>query len=333
MRVILVLVFALWPVVASAQTLDAVKTRGFVRCGSTENLPGFSQVSAEGLWSGFDVDVCRAVAAAIFGDPNRVEFISLTGKSRFAPLQSGEIDIMARNAPWTMRRDTDFGVRYVATFFHDGQAFMIRGNAGIVSALELVDVSVCTIDGSDHADNMRRFFFAGQVSYSEVLYEDDDDLITAYRTGLCDVVTANATRLFAIRNALGDPAGHRILPERLSKEPIGPVVRAGDDQWRNTVMWTLFAMINAEELGVSSMNVESMAESRNPAIRRLLGLEGDFGTALGLTPSWARNVITGVGNYGQVFDRNLGASSPLGMTRGLNALWTKGGLLYAPPIR
>ncbi|HUV32488.1 MAG TPA: amino acid ABC transporter substrate-binding protein [Devosiaceae bacterium] len=333
MRLLLVLVFAFWPAFAAAQTLDAVKARGFLRCASTETLPGFSQVSAEGLWSGFDVDVCRAVAAAIFGDPNRVEFISLTGQSRFAPLQSGEIDMMARNAPWTMRRDIHFGVRYVATFFHDGQAFMLRNHSGVVSALGLRDVSVCAIDGSDHADNMRRFFFAGQVSYTEVLYEDKDDLITAYRTGLCDVLTANATRLFAIRSALGDQAGHRILPERLSKEPIGPVIRSGDNQWRNIVQWTLFAMINAEELGVSSMNVDSMTESRNPAIRRLLGLEGDFGSALGLTPGWARNIIAGVGNYAQVFDRNLGASSPLGMIRGQNALWTKGGLMYAPPIR
>ncbi|MEX1180565.1 MAG: amino acid ABC transporter substrate-binding protein [Cucumibacter sp.] len=333
MRLIIALAFALWPGLAAAQTLDAVKTRGFLRCGSTETLPGFSQVSPEGLWSGFDVDVCRAVAAAIFGDPNRVEFISFTGASRFAPLQSGEIDMMARNAPWTMRRDTDFGVGYVATSFHDGQAFMMRNHAGIVSALELHDISVCAIDGSDHADNMRRFFFAGQVTYTEILYEAADDLITAYRTGLCDVVTASATRLFAIRNALGDPAGHRILPERFSKEPIGPVIRAGDDQWRNIVMWTLYAMINAEELGVTSLNIDSMAESRNPAIRRLLGLEGDFGTALGLTPGWAHNILAGVGNYAEVFDRNLGMSSPLGMTRGLNALWTKGGLMYAPPIR
>ena len=333
MRLILAVVLALWPAFAAAQTLDAVKTRGFLRCGATETLPGFSQVSPEGLWSGFDVDICRAVAAAIFGDPNRVEFVSLSGSSRFAPLQAGEIDMMARNATWTMRRDTDFNVRYVATSFLDGQAFMVRNNVGVVSALELHDVSVCVIDGSNHQDVMQRFFFAGQVAYAEVLYETNEDLSSAYRTGLCDVVTASATRLFAIRQMLGDPAGNRILPERLSKEPLGPVVRQGDDQWRNIVAWTLNAMINAEELGVTSLNIDSMSESRSPQIRRLIGLEGDFGTPLGLTSSWARNIIAGVGNYAEVFDRNLGMSSPIGMTRGLNALWTKGGLLYAPPIR
>lgn len=333
MRLLLALVLALWPAMAAAQTLDAVKTRGFLRCGSVEQVPGFSQVSAEGLWSGFDVDICRAVAAAIFSDPNRVEFISLTGASRFAPLQSGEIDIMARNAPWSMGRDTGFGVRYVGTSFFDGQSFLIRNHAGMISAAELEGDSICAIAGSDHAERLRRFFFNAQIEYSEVLYEDKDDLITAYRTGLCDVVTASATRLFAIKSALGDPTVHRILPDRLSKEPIGPVIRAGDDQWRNIVLWTLFAMINAEELGVSSLNVGSLGESRNPSIRRLLGLEGDFGTALGLTPAWAQNVITGVGNYGEVFERNLGSASPIGMARGLNALWTKGGLLYAPPIR
>lgn len=321
------------PALAFGQTLDAIKTRGFLRCGSTEALAGFSQVSPEGLWSGFDVDMCRAVAASIFGDPNRVEFISLAGKSRFAPLQNGEVDIMARNAPWTMGRDIGLKVRYVGTTFYDGQAFLIRNHGGVISALDLKDVSICAIRGSNHLANMRNFFFLGQVDYTEVLYEDDNDLITAYRTGLCDVVTDDATRLYAIRDALGDPTGHRILPERLSKEPLGPVIRTGDDQWRNVVTWVIHAMINAEELGVSSHNIETMAAADNPAIRRLLGLDGDFGASIGLSPTWARNIISTVGNYGEVFDRNLGSSSTLKITRGRNALWNKGGLIFAPPIR
>jgi len=333
LRIFLVFLLVLVPGVAAAQTLDAVKTRGFVRCGATEPLAGFSQVTQNDIWTGFDVDMCRAVAAAVFGDPGRVEFISFGGRSRLAPLQNGDIDLMARNAAWAMRRDTSYGVQFIGVSYYDGQAFMMRNHGGVVSALELEDVSVCVIDNSDDLANLRKFFFEGQVTYTEVLYEDPLDLATAYQTGLCDVVTGPASWLFALRDQLGDPNGHRVLPERLSKEPTGPVVREGDDQWRNIVTWTLFAMINAEELGISSRNLEAMMETRTPAIRRLLGLEGDFGAPLGLEREWARQIIAGVGNYGEVFERNLGADTALDVPRGRNSLWTKGGLMFAPPIR
>jgi general L-amino acid transport system substrate-binding protein len=313
-------------------TLEKVLARGHLICGASDPLPGFAQVDSLGFWTGFDVDFCRAVAAAIFGDASKVEFRALSGDSRFAHLQIGEIDLLARNGPWTMRRDTGYGAEYVASAFYDGQAFMVPASLGVVSAYELDNISICVLDDEREMSNLQEFFFLNQVSYEEVLYEDREDLSVAYRSGLCNAVSAPASWLHAIRRGLPDPAAHRILPERISKESFGPVVRDGDDQWFKIVEWTLFALINAEELGVSSSNIASLSAAKTIAIRRFLGLEGDFGPPIGLAAGFITSVISQVGNYGEIFERNFGAETGVAMARGQNALWVNGGLLFAPPI-
>jgi len=313
-------------------TLKTVRERGHLICAASRSLPGFAQMN-DGAWSGFDVDLCRAVAAAVLNDPNKVEFRALGGDSRFAQLQTGEIDMLSRNAPWTLKRDTGFGASYVTTMFFDGEAFMVPQSLGAVSAYELDGVSVCLIDGSDEQIAVRDFFFENQASYSEVLYQDLEDLGVAYRSGLCQAVAAPARWLNAIRRSLPEPATHRILPERITKEMIGPVVREGDDQWFELVRWTMFAIIEAEELGITSRNIESMSTVNNPAIKRLLGLEGDFGTPLGLDPKFMSRVIAAVGNYSELYERNFGPQTGASLSRGQNSLWTNGGLLYAPPVR
>jgi general L-amino acid transport system substrate-binding protein len=313
-------------------TLQAVRERGHVICATSDPLPGFAQPGAEGRWTGFDVDFCRAVAVAIFDDPNKMEFVALSGDSRFAQLQIGAIDLIARNAPWTMRRDTGYRANYVATSFFDGQAFMVPQALGAVSAFELDDVSVCVLDGGEELANIREFFFATQASYSEVLYEDREDLAVAYRSGLCNAVSAPASWLNAIRRGLAEPATHRILPERISKGAFGPVVRAGDDQWFDIVAWTLYTLINAEEAGVTSRNIASLSAAKTHRIRRLLGLEGSFGPGIGLDPHFMANIIRTVGNYGEIFDRHFGPATGSSVVRGQNALWINGGLLYAPPV-
>ena len=317
---------------SQAQTLETVRARGYLICGASDILPGFAQ-QVEGKWSGFDVDFCRAVAAAALGDPDMVEFRPLSGESRFVQLQIGNIDVLARNAPWTMRRDTTFGARYVTTIFFDGQAFMVPQALGIVSAFELDDISVCAIEGSEQLTRLREFFFENQATYSEVLYEDLEDLGAAYGEGLCDAVSGPARWLHALRRSLLEPAAHRILPERISKELLGPVVRAGDEQWFNLVRWTFYALLEAEELGVTSINLDQMAAARNPAIQRLLGLEGDFGAPFGLAPDFMARVVRAVGNYAELYDRNFGPETGPPLLRGQNSLWSNGGLLYAPPIR
>jgi general L-amino acid transport system substrate-binding protein len=318
---------------ASAQTLDAVRERGFLICGATNPLPGFAQQDAEGRWSGFDVDLCRAIAAAIFGDPDKIEFRSLRGETRFAPLQTGMIDVLTRNGPWTQRRDTLYGAAYTATAFFDGQAFLVPQSMGVVSAFELDDISVCVIDGGEELERIGEFFFTNQASYTEVPYEDIADLAVAYQADLCQVVSASGRQLQAIRRALPDPSAHRILPERISKELLGPVVREGDPQWFNIVRWTLFTLINAEEVGITQLNVDSLLAARTPAVRRILGVEGDFGTALGLSSDFMANVLRAVGNYGELYDRHFGPQTGAALLRGQNALWGNGGLLYAPPVR
>ncbi|MCB1517284.1 MAG: transporter substrate-binding domain-containing protein [Hyphomicrobiaceae bacterium] len=318
------------PVVAS--TLDKVRDRGFLVCGSSDDLPGFAQMNSSGQWVGFDVDFCRAIAAATLGDANKVEFRSLDGEGRFAPLQTGSVDVMVRDAVWTMARDTQFGVRFVATSFFDGLTFLVRGELGIVSAYLLDDVDVCVAEAGDDRRRMNEFFFENQATFREVVYESREDLAIAYQAGLCDAIAAPASVLQAIRRTLPDPAQHRIMPEFISKAPYGPVVRAGDDQWADIVAWVYYAIINAEELGVSQLNLESMQSSRTPAIRRLLGLEENLGAELGLSNDWAAKAIAAVGNYREIFDRNFGAQTGASMVRGLNANWTTGGLLYAPPV-
>lgn len=313
-------------------TLAAVQQRGHVICATSDPLPGFAQAGADGLWAGFDVDFCRAVAVAIFGDPTKMEFVPLSGDSRFAQLQTGAVDLIARNAPWTMRRDTGYGANYVGTSFFDGQAFMVPQALGAVSAYELDDVRVCVLDGPEELAALREFFFTTQATYAEILYEDREDLAVAYQSGLCNAVSAPASWLNAIRQSLPEPATHRILPERISKGAFGPVVRSGDDQWFKIVQWTLFALIDAEEAGVTKDNIGSLSAAKTHRIRRLLGLEGVYGPGIGLEPKFMANVIRQVGNYGEMFERNFGAESGAAVVRGQNALWSNGGLLYAPPI-
>jgi general L-amino acid transport system substrate-binding protein len=318
---------------AAAQTLDMVRDRGFLICGATNPLPGFAQQDAQGRWSGFDVDLCRGIAAAIFGDPEKIEFRALRGEARFAPLQTGTIDVLTRDGPWTERRDSLYGATYVGTAFFDGQAFLVPQSLGAVSAFELDNVSVCVVDGGEELERVQEFFFANQASYTEVPYEDVADLAVAYQAGLCQAVSASGRQLQAIRRALPDPSAHRILPERISKELLGPVVREGDQQWFNIVRWTLFTLINAEEVGITQLNVDSLLAARTPAVRRILGVEGDFGTALGLKPSFMADVLRAVGNYGELYDRHFGPQTGAALLRGQNALWGNGGLLYAPPVR
>jgi general L-amino acid transport system substrate-binding protein len=313
-------------------TLQAIRDRGHLICATADPLPGFAQPGADGRWTGFDVDFCRAVAVAVFNDASRMEFVPLSGDSRFAQLQTGSIDVIARNAPWTMRRDTGYGVRYVGTSFFDGQAFMVPQSLGFVSAYELDNVTVCILDEPEPLANLREFFFGTQANYTEVLYEDREDLAVAYQQGLCNAVSASASYLNAMRRNLPEPATHRILPERISKDSFGPVVRTGDDQWFDIVAWTLFALINAEESGVTSTNIESLAAAKTHRIRRLLGLEGTFGPGIGLDHLFIANVIKAVGNYGEIFERNFGPATGAAVVRGQNALWINGGLLYAPPV-
>ncbi len=318
---------------ARAQTLDMVRERGFLICGATNPLPGFAQQDAQGRWIGFDVDLCRGIAAAVFGDPEKIEFRALRGETRFAPLQTGMVDVLTRNGPWTERRDTLYGASFVGTAFFDGQAFLVPQAMGVVSAYELDDISVCVIDGGEELERLQEFFFSNQASYSEVPYEDVSDLAVAYQAGLCQAVSASGRQLQAIRRALPDPSAHRILPERISKEALGPVVREGDQQWFNIVRWTLFTLINAEESGITSLNVPSLLAARTPVVRRILGVEGDFGTTLGLTPDFMADVIRAVGNYGELYDRHFGPQTGAALLRGQNGLWSNGGLLYAPPVR
>lgn len=319
-------------VAAAGPTLQAVRDRGHLICASVDPLPGFAQPGPDGKWTGFDVDFCRAVAVAIFNDASRMEFVPLTGDSRFAQLQTGSIDLVARNGAWTMRRDTGYGASYVGTSFFDGQAVMVSQSSGFVSAYQLDNISVCVQDEAEQLANLREFFFGIQATYTEVLYEDREDLTVAYRSGLCNAVSASASWLNAVRRNLPEPASHRILPERISKGAFGPVVRWGDGQWFDIVQWTLYVLIDAEEAGVTSRNVESLAAAKSHRIRRMLGLEGTFGPAIGLDRMFIANVIKAVGNYGEVFDRNFGDSTGAAVLRGQNALWINGGLLQAPPI-
>ena len=330
--VLIALVFLSFP--ASAQTLDAVRERGHLVCGASDPIPGFAQKSEAGLWSGFDIDFCRAVAAAVFGNPDLVEFRSFTGTARFAALQSGDVDLLARNAAWTLRRDSAFGANFAGISFFDGLAFMARDTIDVVSAYELDGVGVCLLDDADERHAVESFFAETGGAYTELRYEERADLLTAYGKSRCDVLVAPSSWLYAHRRVgNGDAATGRILPERLSKLPYGPVVRQGDDQWFEIVRWTLFALINAEELGITSLNLEPMQSTRNPAIRRFLGLEGDFGSGVGLDAKWMQTVIHAVGNYGEIYARNFGAQTGAALPRGSNSLYLQGGLLYAPPVR
>nr|WP_170284345.1 amino acid ABC transporter substrate-binding protein [Roseospira marina] len=317
----------------AAETLDAVKERGEVVCGVSTGLPGFSNPDESGQWSGIDVDVCRAVGAAVLGDADKVKFVPLTAKERFTALQSGEIDILSRNTTWTLTRDSSLGLNFAGVNYYDGQGFLVKKDLGVSSATELDGASVCIQAGTTTELNLADYFRFKGMEYSPVVFDTSDQTVQGFSAGRCDVLTSDQSQLYALRTKLDDPDSAMVLPEVISKEPLGPVVRQGDDQWFNIVKWTLFAQLNAEELGVTMDNVEDMKSSDNPSIKRLIGTDGDMGEKLGLAADWAANVVAQVGNYGEMFERNVGMDTPLQIARGLNALWTAGGIQYAPPIR
>jgi len=318
---------------AHAGTLDEVKARGELRCGVNIGLAGFSAPDDKGEWQGLDVDFCRAVASAIFDDPSKVKFVPLSAKERFTALQSGEIDLLSRNTTWTMSRDTEQGLNFVGTIYYDGQGFLVRKALAITSVKELAGASICMQTGTTNELNVADYFRTRALSYNPVVFEKNEEAIAAYNLGRCDAYTTDSSGLYAQRIKLADPDANEVLPEVISKEPLGPVVRQGDEQWANLVQWTLFAWLNAEELGLEEDNVEQMLGSANPEVRRLLGVEGDFGKGIGLSNAWAFQIVKHVGNYGESFERNVGAGSRLKIARGYNRLWTDGGLHYAPPIR
>ncbi len=316
-----------------AETLEEVRSRGELRCGVNIGLAGFSAPDDKGEWRGLDVDFCRAIASAIFNDPTKVRFVPLSAKERFTALQSGEIDLLSRNTTWTMSRDTEQGLNFVGVTYYDGQGFLVKKSLGITSVAQLAGASICMQTGTTNELNVADYFRTRGLSYNPVVYEKNEEAINAYNLGRCDAYTTDSSGLYAQRIKLTDPDANVVLPEVISKEPLGPVVRQGDEQWSNLVQWTLFAWLNAEELGVAQASAEEMLKDANPEIRRLLGVEGDFGKGIGLENDWAYQIIKNVGNYGESFERNLGKGSRLRIARGLNRLWTKGGLHYAPPIR
>ncbi|WP_102959188.1 amino acid ABC transporter substrate-binding protein [Mangrovicella endophytica] len=318
---------------ASAATLDDVKARGHLKCGINTGLPGFASQNDQGVWQGLDVDYCKAVAAAVFGDASKVEFTPLSAVQRFPALQNNEIDLLARNTTWTISRDTSLGLAFVGVNYYDGQGFMVRKDLNINSALQLSGATVCVQAGTTTELNLTDYFRANNMEYNPVVIESQDNTNSAYDSGRCDVLTTDASGLYASRLELGTPDNNIVLPEIISKEPLGPAVRQGDWQWFNIVKWTHFALLNAEELGITQANVEEMTKSENPEIRRMLGGDGTFGQDIGLTNDWVVKIVKAVGNYGEIFERNVGSKTPLGIARGQNALWTKGGLQYAPPIR
>ncbi|MGY2049479.1 amino acid ABC transporter substrate-binding protein [Methylobacterium sp. JK268] len=320
---------------AQAQaTLAGIKQKGFIACGSNPGLAGFGVPDAQGRWSGLDVDFCRALAAAIFNDTTKVRFIPLSAKDRFTALQSGEVDVLSRNTTWTMSRDTSLGLDFPAVNFYDGQGFMVKKKLGVASAKQLDGASICTQQGTTTELNLADYFRANKIKYEVVAFATSDETFKAYDSGRCDAFTTDASGLYAERLRASSPDDNIVLPEVISKEPLGPAVRHGDSQWGDIVRWTHFAMLNAEEAGVTQANVDEMVKTTdNPDVKRILGTEGKFGEAIGLTNDWAYRIIKLVGNYGEVFERNVGQGSPLKIQRGVNALWSKGGLQYGPPIR
>ena len=320
---------------AASPTLEAVKKNGFVRCGvNGGGLPGFATVDDQGNWSGFDVDYCKAVAAAIFGDTSKVKYVPLSAKERFTALQSGEIDVLIRNTTWTLTRDTALGLDFVGVNYYDGHGFMVPKSLGVKSALELDGASVCVQTGTTTERNLADYFRKHNMKYEPVVFENANEAIAAFQAGRCDVFTTDRSGLYAERTRFDNPDEWVILPEVISKEPLGPVVRHGDNEWGDIVRWVFYATIEAEEYGVTSENVDDMrANSTDPTIRRLLGVEDKFGEYLGLPQDWAYQVIKQVGNYGEIFERNLGTNTPLKIERGINDLWTRGGLQYAMPFR
>lgn len=318
---------------AQAATLDDVKARGSLNCGVNPNLQGFGARDAEGNYAGFDADFCRAVATAVLGGPAKVTFVPLSLKERFDALKSGKVDVLARNTTWTMDRETAMPLRFAGVSYYDGQGFIVKKLLGVTSALQLSGAAICFQTGATTEANVEDFFREKNMTFVPVRFETLDDLVKAFDEGKCDTFTTDVSGLYAVRLRLKNPDEAMVLQDVISKEPLGPAVRQGDEQWLNIVRWTLYALITAEELGITSVNVdEQKATSNNAAVRRLLGVNGPGGASMGLDADWAARTIKAVGNYGEIFDRNLGPSTPLAINRGINALWNAGGLLYAPPM-
>jgi general L-amino acid transport system substrate-binding protein len=312
-------------------TLDAVKGKGFVQCGVNTGLAGFSQPDSKGVWKGIDVDLCRAIAAAVFGDANKVRYTPLTAQQRFTALQSGEVDLLARNTTWTITRDTSLGLNFVGVNFYDGQGFMVPKKLNVKSAKQLNGATICVQPGTTTELNLADYFRANRMTFKPVVIEKLEEVTNAYFSGRCDVFTTDVSGLVSVRGSRAPkPDEHVILPEVISKEPLGPAVRHGDDRWFDVVKWSLFAMIEAEEMGLTTKTIDQALASKDPAVQRFVGASGDVGKMLGLDNRWSFNIVKQVGNYGESFEANL---KPLGFERGINALWNQGGLMYAPPIR
>ena len=319
---------------AQAQaTLKTVQDRGSLICGVSQGLAGFSIKDAKGEWSGFDVDFCRALAAAIFNDPSKVQYAPLTASERFDALKNKQIDVLSRNSTWTLGRENDYGILFAGVTYYDGQAFLVPKSRNLTGALELDGSKVCIQNGTTSEPNAMDFFETNHINYEVVHGATVADVVSDYLSGKCNVLTTDESQLFALRSQFPKPGDHMILPDVISKEPLGPVVRQDDMQWFNIVKWVNFALLDAEELGVGSKTIDDALKSQKPSVKRLVGTEGEFGKPLGLSSAWAANAIRAVGNYGEVFDRNVGAHSKLGIPRGLNELWDNGGIQYAPPIR
>ena len=330
-KTLLLLAVMATPAFAQQATLDAVRSKGHVQCGVNTGVAGFSQPDSKGVWKGIDVDLCRAVAATVFGDANKVRYTPLTAQQRFTALQSGEIDLLARNTTWTITRDTSLGLNFVGVNYYDGQGFMVHRKLNVKSAKQLNGATVCVQPGTTTELNLADYFRSNKMTFKPVVIEKLEEVTNAYFAGRCDVYTTDHSGLISTRASRAPkPEEHVILPEIISKEPLGPAVRQGDDRWFDIVKWALFAMLEAEEMGLSSKNIDQHANTTNPNIQRFIGTSGDIGKMLGVDNKWAYNIIKQVGNYGESFDNNL---KPLGFERGLNRLWNQGGLMYAPPIR
>ena len=318
---------------ALAGTLDDVKQRGHLNCGVNQGLLGFGIADASGKWAGFDVDYCRAVAAAVLGDPGKVEYMPVSAAERFDVLKAGKIDLLARNSTWTMSRETQNGLTFVGTNYYDGQGFLVNRSANLDTALELTGLKICVQSGTTTEANLAEYFAANRMEYTAVPAASPDEAVAGYGAKKCDVVTSDVSQLYALREKLPDPGEHVILPEVISKEPLGPVVRQDDPKWATIVKWVHFALLDAEELGVASDTLDEALTSQKPPVRRLVGVDGTFGADLGLDNQWVVRIIRAVGNYGEIFEHNLGTQSPLGIPRGLNQLWSLGGIQYAPSIQ
>ncbi len=330
--IVLVVFIFTTSVAVAGQTFDAVKARGVVKVGVSGNLFGFGMPDEKGVWRGLDVDTGRAVAAAVFGDATKVKFIALTDVQRFTALQSGEIDVLARNATRTLHRETALGLNFIHVNYYDGQAFMVSKKLGVKSALELNGATVCILPGTTTEMTTADFFKSNDMTYKTVVIENAAELYKAFFAGRCDCTTTDSSQLAAARAMAPNPDDYVVLPEVITKEPLSPAVRHGDEEWRDICDFTVLALIEAEELGITSKNVDEMLKSKDPNVQRFLGTSGDLGKDLGLSEKWAYNIIKQVGNYGEVFERNVGVNTPLGLQRGINDLWTNGGLMYSPPF-